>query len=102
MHEYPDAPLMTLAAHLGISASSVTRQADRLVREGHLTRTQLPENRRIVRLSLTARGQSTVTRILDRRTEAFTATVAALDPDVRPGLVRGLAARHVALAEAGS
>lgn len=55
-----------LAQYLGLSASTVTGIVDKLVRKELVQREYLPEDRRVVRVSLTPRGQG----IYDRDHEA--------------------------------
>ena len=53
----PGVDVRGLAEELGISASAVSQQVDRLVGRGLLDRTDNPEDRRRVVLTLTARGE---------------------------------------------
>ncbi len=56
---------------LSVHASNATRQVERLVRSGLLDRRDDPQNRRHVRLTLTAAGQRLVETVLEHRREAF-------------------------------
>jgi DNA-binding MarR family transcriptional regulator len=52
-----------LAREYGIDASAVTRLVDRLEKRGLLTRVRSSEDRRVVRLALTAEGQDIAVRM---------------------------------------
>lgn len=54
-----------LARRLGITEKTVTGVVDRLEREGHVRRERSPEDRRVIRCSLTASG-ARLQRKLDR------------------------------------
>lgn len=84
-----------LAPRLGISASSITRQADRLVQSGHLTRQPDPDNRRAVLLEPTDRGRRAVEDVLARRAAVFEQITTDLPPALRRSLTQGLAALHL-------
>lgn len=86
-----------LATMLGISPSSVTRQADRLVGSGHLTRREDPNNRRVVLLELTELGHNTLGQVLDRRAEVFARISADLKPTPHRQLTASLRKLHEAL-----
>lgn len=86
-----------LAAALGISASSVTRQADRLVHSGHLLRRQNPANRSVVMLELTKRGRCVLQEVLAWRRGVFLRATAELDADARAEVTSALRLVHAAL-----
>ena len=46
-----------VAAHMQLSKSSATQLSDRLVKAGYITRSEDSDDRRVVRLQLTAAGQ---------------------------------------------
>lgn len=97
VHEHPGAASVVLADILGVSPSSVTRQADRLCEAGYLIREQHPDSRRVVVLSLTAEGERVVGAVLAHRAEVFARAVPALDPGLRDALGQALAQLHDAL-----
>ncbi|WP_153100612.1 MarR family winged helix-turn-helix transcriptional regulator [Paraburkholderia hayleyella] len=68
-----------LAREYGINASAVTRMIDRLEKRGLLTRLRCSDDRRVVRLALTAEGQAIAERmppifisVLDKLLSGFT------------------------------
>lgn len=56
-----------LAEELGISAASASRAADGLVRKKLATRVEDPDDRRVRRLALTAKGRELADRIISAR-----------------------------------
>ncbi len=56
VREQPGSDLRTLAERLGIGTSGASQQVDRLVEKGFLARTEDADDRRRLRLGLTARG----------------------------------------------
>lgn len=64
-----DAGVHDVAASLGIEAPSVTRKSQELEEAGMLTRRRDQEDRRIVRLQLTAKGRAAIRRLNAARTE---------------------------------
>lgn len=62
--------LSAVAAELAVHPSNATRTCEKLVRSGLLTRTDDPDDRRYVRLALTAAGEGLVGRVLDSRRRA--------------------------------
>lgn len=97
VHDDGESSCVDLATHLGISASSVTRQADRLVASGHLARGTDPTNRSVVILALTARGRAALGKVLDRRARVFDALVSGLDAEGRDAMLVALDAIHAHL-----
>ena len=97
VHENPGAASVVLAESLGVSPSSVTRQADRLCDAGYLTRDQPADNRRMVVLTLTSEGERIVDAVLGYRAEAFGKAILALDPTLRTDLTSGLGGLHQTL-----
>ena len=57
----------TLAAALGVTPTNTTGIIDRLVKQGLVTRTENPENRRMLLLRATDRGEELVARLRERR-----------------------------------
>lgn len=98
VHDEPWQPCTYHATSLGISASSVTRQADRLCGSGHLTRRLHPDSRRMVVLELTERGQQAIDSVLAHRAATFTEALRRMRPDARAATLAGLVALHDAFA----
>ena len=79
----PDEDARTVTAlseELGISVASASRAADGLVRKRLVTRVEDPDDRRVKRLALTAKGQRLADRIISARLaglEDFTGSLEA-------------------------
>jgi len=81
-----------LAEHLGLEKSSVSRLVADLEGEGLLTRQRDPDNRRVYRLEITAKGRRfhrEAAGVLHGRYERW---AAAMTPAEREGLAAGLPA----------
>ncbi|MFD2418289.1 MarR family winged helix-turn-helix transcriptional regulator [Amycolatopsis pigmentata] len=89
--------LTTLAEHLGVNPSTVTRMVDRLVTAGLVSREANPASRRELVVSLTGAGTDVVREVMRRRRAEVTRIVSRMAPTARRGLVRALNA----FAEAG-
>jgi DNA-binding MarR family transcriptional regulator len=100
-------PSSRLAAELGMTASSVTRLADRLEASGLLTRGADPRNRSVVTLEVTQAGLDLVARVVERRHELLAAVLDRMPPAEREDAARtarlfaGLAADAAALSVTG-
>jgi len=67
-----------IAADLAVAPSTATRMCDRLVRKGLVRRYRSPNNRREVRLNLTAEGKTLVRELTRRRREELARHVEAM------------------------
>lgn len=90
-------PSSRLAAELGMTASSVTRLADRLEASGLLIRGTDPRNRSIVTLEVTGAGLDLVARAVERRHELLAAVLGRMTPAEREDAAR-IAGRFAGLA----
>lgn len=90
-----------IARLLGVSASTVTRMADRLHASGHLARAHAAHNRSVVLLTLTEHGAETVRTVLAHRDTVYEAALAAMDPATAAQVGGVLMALHEALARLG-
>jgi DNA-binding MarR family transcriptional regulator len=91
-------PSSRLAAELGMTASSVTRLADRLETAGLVVRGADQRNRSIVTLEVTAAGLDLVARVVGRRHELLATVLHRMDPAERAAADH-LARRFAELAE---
>lgn len=63
-----DCPKMTdIAGELNVTLSNVTGMIDRLIESGYVERADDPQDRRIVRIRLTAKGKSTTQKAFEQR-----------------------------------
>lgn len=98
--ELGSSPSATVADHLGIAGSSVTRIGDRLEASGHLRRCRERPNRSVVRLELTGTGRELVSRVMAWRDEELGAIVDRL-PDGAAAHVASAVTAVVDAARAG-
>jgi DNA-binding MarR family transcriptional regulator len=83
----PATNLGQLAAALGVTPSSATRMCDRLVDRGLIDRADAPDNRREIRLRLTAAGRRLVDRATRIRRRHLQTVLAAMPAEERDRLV---------------
>ena len=81
-----------LAEVLGVSASTVTRLCDRLVRKRLIRRRHGRDNRRQVSISVSPTGAALVAEVVARRRQGIADVLARLDARERAEVAGGLAA----------
>jgi DNA-binding MarR family transcriptional regulator len=79
-----------LSDELGISPASASRAADALVRKKLATRVEDPDDRRVRRLALTARGRDLADRIISARLAGLEEFIGSLTADERRKLESAL------------
>ena len=79
-----------LSDELGISPASASRAADALVRKKLATRVEDPDDRRVRRLALTARGRDLADRIISARLAGLEEFTGSLTADERRKLESAL------------
>jgi DNA-binding MarR family transcriptional regulator len=77
-----------LADYLKVSAPSATTLTDGLVEDGYIERKVDAEDRRLVRLALSAKGKKLVADLHQKRMAAFSRLVAPLTPAEQHDLAR--------------
>jgi DNA-binding MarR family transcriptional regulator len=80
-----------LATALGVTPPNVTGIIDRLVEQGLLVRQNSSEDRRVLVLQTTEKGESILSGLRERRTEAMREILEYLDADNLSQIVKGLA-----------
>jgi DNA-binding MarR family transcriptional regulator len=80
----------SLSDQLGVSTASASRAADGLVRKRLVTRVEDPEDRRVKRLALTAKGQRLADRIISARLAGLEEFTGSLEADARRKLESAL------------
>ena len=96
LNREPGASLSAVAEHLGVTLSTASAIADRLVRAGFVDRAPDPAERRRVALTLTPAGAD----LLDRARSATRARVAARLARLSPAQLTAIAAGVAALGDA--
>ncbi|OWY61634.1 hypothetical protein B7486_62745 [cyanobacterium TDX16] len=91
--------LQELAAELRVVPSTATRMCDRLVAKGLVDRSVPEDDRRLVRLSVTAEGAELVARVTAVRRSEMAAAVQAMPAEQRRALVPALEAFAAAAGE---
>jgi DNA-binding MarR family transcriptional regulator len=85
-----DAPLSPaeLAAHTGVTRATITGLVDTLERDGLVTRTPDPEDRRMMAVGLTPRGEKLLQKVLPSHFQKMAALMEPLSEAERKTLVR--------------
>ncbi|MGD0794544.1 MAG: MarR family transcriptional regulator [Dehalococcoidales bacterium] len=79
-----------LAATLKVTPSNLTGVIDRLVEQGLVSRTENPEDRRMMLLKATEKGESLVGELRERRMSYLTEALTDLTPGELTAIKRGL------------
>lgn len=86
----PDLSLNGLAERLGVNASTAMRMINRLLATDLVVRRENPDDRREIRLSLTAAGRDIVETVTRRRRAEINRIVRAMPADHRTELIAAL------------
>jgi DNA-binding MarR family transcriptional regulator len=85
-----DRTMREVAGYLGVAMSTVTQLADRLEERQLVQRRADPNDRRVVRLSLTGRGQEALAELHRQRNERIAAAMERLSPEEQQSVLTGL------------
>lgn len=96
VRRHPELNLTQLAEHLGIGLPTASRMCDRLEAAGLLQRHVQPDDRREVRLVLTAHGRRCLADVTERLSHYLSGAFDALSPRQRTVLEEILRAFHEA------
>ncbi len=83
--------LSTLAAALRVTPTNVTGIVDRLVKQGLVSRTENPEDRRMLLLRATDKGEELLNKLRERRWGYISGVLAGMSVNELSTLARGLA-----------
>jgi DNA-binding MarR family transcriptional regulator len=83
--------LGTLAAALGVTPTNTTGIIDRLVKQGLVSRNENPENRRMLLLRATDKGEELVGKLRERRRDSLSEILQHMSVDELAILAQGLA-----------
>jgi DNA-binding MarR family transcriptional regulator len=89
----------SLAATLGVTASTATRMCDRLIRKGFIRRRAARQDRREVRLALTDAGRRIVDEVTRARRAELASILVAVPSAERVELIRALGHLNAAAGE---
>jgi DNA-binding MarR family transcriptional regulator len=79
-----------LAAALGVTPTNTTGIIDRLVKQALVSRTENPENRRMLLLRTTAKGEELVAKLRERRRGYMSEVLERMSMDELAALAQGL------------
>ncbi|WP_427171836.1 MarR family winged helix-turn-helix transcriptional regulator [Arthrobacter sp. 92] len=79
-----------VAVELGVHPSNATRTCDRLVQAGLIERGEDPQDRRLSKLVLTAKGTKLVEQVMSHRREAIAAVLEHLPEQARKSLAEAM------------
>ena len=88
LHKRGESSMTDLADILNVTTAAMTGIVDRLVRDGYVVRLYDPEDRRVVRAKLTAKGARTVTTIAVDRKRMIVEMFGKLSQDEREAYLR--------------
>jgi DNA-binding MarR family transcriptional regulator len=80
-------PRMTdLAEELGVTMGNMTAMAERLIKHGYVVRKDDPEDRRIVRICLTAAGKDLMVKASDKKKKTMEMIIGKISQEDRTSL----------------
>lgn len=82
--------LRKLAAALGVTPTNTTGIVDRLVKHGLISRTENPEDRRMLLLQPTPKGEELITKLRERRRDYMVEVLGHMSMDELISLSNGL------------
>ena len=85
-----EAKMTDLARCIHVTTAAMTGIVDRLVRDGYLLRVAFPKDRRIVRIKVTSRGASLVSKLHQQRREMLIKTFSTISESDRSDYLRVL------------
>lgn len=88
--EHGPATMNELATEMRLHGTTMTRMVDALVEKELATRSHDPEDRRIVRVDLTARGQETVQMLRSIKRQFLATAFARLSEDERAAVLKAM------------
>ncbi|MCT7376804.1 MarR family winged helix-turn-helix transcriptional regulator [Chelativorans salis] len=88
--DHPGCTASEVAQYLGVAATTMSAVADRLVRQGLITRERVLSNRRIVPLTLSKEGRRRVDAAVQMQNNHCRAMLSALEPDERAGFLSAM------------
>jgi DNA-binding MarR family transcriptional regulator len=95
----PGIGIRGLAARERVSPPAMTKQVDRLERDGLVTRTTKGDDRRCVAIALTVDGHKVLRRVRSRRTAWLTSRLRALEPEQLEAIEAAVAPLRMLLTE---
>jgi DNA-binding MarR family transcriptional regulator len=88
LHRRDESKMTDLANFMHVTTAAVTGVVDKLVKSGYVKRANDPKDRRIIRVSLTAKGDSVIEKILDHRKKIMMRIFSMISEDEREAYIR--------------
>ena len=88
LHREGQSRMTDLARLINVSTAAMTGIVDRLVRDGYVQRASDPDDRRIIKVDLTAKGSRAVKTIIDQRKHIFSKIFGVLSQEDREGYLK--------------
>lgn len=79
-----------LCDHLYLACSTATDLIDRMERNGLIERQRDQNDRRVIRLKITERGQNIIDQVMEARRRYLSTTLAGIDGEAKAYMVRSL------------
>ena len=83
LYHQGESNMTALAKYMNVSTAAITGIAERLVRDNYAVRTYEPDDRRIIKIKLTARGNELLKRINQQRRQVTMRVFGKLAPSDR-------------------
>ena len=102
LHREGQSRMTDLARLINVSTAAMTGIVDRLVRDSYVARASDPDDRRIIKVGLTAKGSRAVKNIIDQRKQIFSRIFGVLSQEDREGYLKILVSVRDRLKEQGN
>ena len=102
LHREGQSRMTDLARLINVSTAAMTGIVDRLVRDGYVARASDPDDRRIIKVGLTAKGDKAVKNIVDQRKQIFSRIFGVLSQEDREEYLKILVSVRDRLKEQGN
>ena len=83
-----ESKMTDIAKFINVSTAALTQVVERLVRDGYVVRAKDPNDRRIIRIKLTAKGTRTITDIVNKRKEMVMKMFSVISTEEREQYLR--------------
>ncbi len=94
LHEHKDMTMGELCDRLYLACSTATDLIDRMEKNGLLERNRDPQDRRVIRLTITGKGESVISEVMDARRRYVASILQHLSPEEQERLAQSLERLH--------
>lgn len=88
LHREGELMMSNMARYMNVTTAAMTGIIDRMVRDGYVVRAHDNDDRRVVRISLTPRGNSLVKSIIEKKRHLTTRIFSALSHEEREAYLK--------------